>query len=111
MELPIDRVTLPANSGDRLEVINESNPGVPLKSWRYVTGGLGNVGRWYFDSSMSNPNPPSGTEGYVFERGNAIDPNTKPQVIDPVTGNVVTPVEHNLDVSLLPEITNRPPTP
>jgi len=108
MELPIDRVTLPANSGDRLEVINENNPGVPLKSWVYVTGGLGQVGRWYFDSTMSNPNPSTGGDQYRFDQGVAIDPNTKPQEVDPVTGDVVTPVEHNLDVSLLPEITLRP---
>jgi len=109
MELPIDRVTLPADSGDRLEVIDPANPGVPLKSWVYVTAGLGQVGRWYFDSTMSNPTPPTGGgEPLRFEQGVAIEANTKPQEIDPTTGEVVTPVEHNLDVSLLPEITLRP---
>ena len=110
MTLPIDGVTLPAQSGDKLEVANPSTPDLPLKSWRYVYGGVGLVGRWYFEYQTDDSNTSSGDD-YRFGQGVGIDPTVSTPVIDGNTGNVVTPVVHDLDVSLLSDISLRPNTP
>ena len=110
MTLPIDGVTLPAQSGDKLEVVNPSNPDLPLKSWRYVTGGAGLVGRWYFEYQTDDSNTSSGGD-YRFDRGVAIDPKVSTPIVDGTTGGVVTPVVHDLDVALLSDISLRPNTP